>query len=73
MKKSIIRVISLLICFVICCSFISCKKETEDDGTYYGRVQEIKEGSKFLVKDGASDYKILLPSEPVPAEEYAAS
>ena len=73
MKKSIIRVISLLICFVICCSFISCKKETEDDGTYYGRVQKIKEGSKFLVQNGESEYKILLPSEPVPAEEYAAS
>lgn len=73
MKKSIIKIISLLICFIICFSLVSCKKPAEDDGTYYGRVQIIKEGSKYLVENGVSEYKILLPSDPVPAEEYAAS
>ncbi|MBR2448763.1 MAG: DUF4838 domain-containing protein [Clostridia bacterium] len=75
MKKVLIKIISLIACFIICLSLVACNNSAKDngDGTYYGRVQIIKEGSKILVENGESDYKILIPQEPVSAEEYAAS
>lgn len=75
MKKIVEKIIHFAICvsvFVSAFTATACKKKETTDYMYNGRYQMVEESDIKLVKDGTSDYSILLNQEYGPAEEYAA-
>lgn len=65
MKKIICFVLALL----LCCSAVACKPQ-ESGGDTGG---EIPDTSTYLVENGASEYKIVIPAQATATEEFAAS
>ncbi len=77
MKKRFLTFLSFILCGVFVLSAVSCGKgeveeKTDDSGVYYGRTQVIKDGDRYLVENGVSEYKILLREDASKAENYAA-
>ena len=77
LKKSILSIIS---CFLVLTTILGgCSKNGGKDAgivnNYEGKgthITKISETENYLVKDSATDYKILLPSEPKDYERYSA-
>lgn len=77
MKKKFLGVISVVLSGLLVLSAVSCgkqetEKQAENSDVYYGRTQIIKDCDRYLVKDGESEYKILLREDASKAENYAA-
>ena len=63
------KIVCLTLCLLLAVSAFACKPASEKPQD----VDElIKETDIPLVSDGQSDYKIVIPSDPNPSEEYAA-
>ncbi len=77
MKKRFSVFLSCIICAISVLIPSSCGKnddagKTVNNDVYYGRTQIVGDGENYLVKDGASEYKILLRENASKAENYAA-
>ncbi len=75
MKNSLVKIISVLLCVCFVFGASACNKKTGQQKTTFGggvhdfTAPEIAD--KYLVKDGKSDYKIILPQESTDVERVA--
>ena len=66
-------ILFLLILVILSSSLFACAKNNENDNNETPTAGVILETNEYLVKDGKSDYVVVLPDSPVNWESHAAN
>ena len=63
------KLVCLILAILLCCSVVACSSPTGAGGN----SNTISDTSTYLVENGSSEYKIVLPADATETEKFAAS
>ena len=74
MNKVLMKFTTVVLAIITCLFCVSCKENETDLNNIGvdGRKQYVFDTQQYIVSNGATNYKILLPSDSSESEEYAA-